>query len=61
MEITGLKRDNFLKTGQKVSHLNFVETTGRDDQKRDNPVINGTSGHPKLIRFKNKSYKTFHQ
>jgi len=31
-----------------VSRLKFVGTTGNDDQKRDNPVLNGTSGHPNL-------------
>jgi hypothetical protein len=46
MEITGLKRDSLLKTGKKASHLKFVGTTRRHDQKKDNPVLNGTSGHP---------------
>jgi hypothetical protein len=42
----GLKRNNLLKTGQKASHSNFIGTTGRHDQKRDNTGINRTSGHP---------------
>jgi hypothetical protein len=49
MEITGLKRDSLLKTGKKLSHSKFVGTTGRDNQKRDNPVLNGTSGHPTVV------------
>jgi hypothetical protein len=34
MEITRLKWDNLLKTGQKVFHSNFIETTERDDSKK---------------------------
>jgi hypothetical protein len=51
MEITGLKRDSLLKTGKKASHSKFVETTGRDDQKRNNLVLNGTSSHPSYMTF----------
>jgi hypothetical protein len=43
MKITGLKRDSFLKTGIKASHSKFVGTTERDDQKRDNSILNWTS------------------
>jgi hypothetical protein len=49
MEITGLKWDNLLKTGKKASHLKFVGTMGHDDQKKDNPILNGTSGHPSYV------------
>jgi hypothetical protein len=48
MAITVLKRDNLLKTGWKASHSKFVGATGSDDQKRDNPVLNGRSGHPNV-------------
>jgi hypothetical protein len=30
MEVTGLKRDPILKTGQKASRLKFVGTTGHN-------------------------------
>jgi len=49
MEITGLKRDHLLKTGQKASFLMFAGTTGHDDQKGDNHFLNWTyDGHPNI-------------
>jgi hypothetical protein len=47
MGITGLKRDPILKTGQKAS----IGTTGHNDKNRDNPILNGTYGHPILIYY----------
>jgi hypothetical protein len=44
----GLIRDHILKTGQKASRLKFVGTTGHNDKKRGNSVLNGTYGHPNL-------------
>lgn len=44
MKITGLKRDHLLNSEWKASRSKFVGTTGHDDQKRDNLVINGSSG-----------------
>jgi len=29
----------------------FVGTTGHDDQKGDNPVLNGMYGHPNLREY----------
>jgi hypothetical protein len=48
MEVTGLKRDPILKTGQKASRSKFVGTTGHNDKIRDSSVLNGTYGHPSL-------------
>jgi hypothetical protein len=59
MEVTGLKRVPILKTGQKASRLKFVGTTGHNDKKRDNPVLNGTYGHPKLIAISDINTLTF--
>lgn len=35
MEITGLKRENLPKTGQKALRSKFVGATGHDDQNKD--------------------------
>jgi hypothetical protein len=48
MEVTGLKQDPILKTGQNASHSKFVGTRGHNDKKRCNPVLNGMYGHPSL-------------
>jgi hypothetical protein len=48
MEVTGLKGKPIIKTGQKASRLKFLGTTGHNDNKSNNPVLNGTYGHPKL-------------
>jgi hypothetical protein len=61
MEVTGLKRVSILKTGQKASCSKFVGTTGQNDKKWDNPVLNGTYGHLSLtssILLKN-TYNTY--
>lgn len=50
MELTGLKKDHFLKTEQIESRSKFVKTRGRDTQKRDNSVLNAT--YPILIQLK---------
>jgi len=52
MEITGLKMGHLLKMEQKASRLMFVGTMKQDDKKRDNPVLNGTYGHPKLLTIR---------
>jgi hypothetical protein len=52
MEVTGLNQDSILKTGQKASCSKFVGTTGHNDKKRDNTVLNGTYGHPNLYQYK---------
>lgn len=40
MEVTGLKHDFLLKTGQKASRLRIVGTAGSYDKKRVNPILN---------------------
>lgn len=40
MEITALKREYILKTGQKTSRSEFVGSTSQNNQKRYNPVLN---------------------
>jgi hypothetical protein len=39
---------NGIKMGQKKSRSKFIGTTRHNDKKRDNPILNGTYGHPKL-------------
>jgi len=43
-EITGLKRDYLLKTGQKAYRSKFVGTRRHDAQKRDNIALNRIHG-----------------
>jgi hypothetical protein len=51
MEVTGLKRDPILKTGQKASRSKFVGIMGHNDKKRDNPILNGTYGYPRRVPY----------
>jgi hypothetical protein len=37
------------KNGIKSVPLEVCRDNGRDDQKRDNPVLNATSGHPIVV------------
>lgn len=46
MEITGLKRDYRLKTGQKNPVQGSLEQRDIIIKKMDNPVLNGTCSHP---------------
>jgi hypothetical protein len=39
---------NGIKTGQKTSRSKFVGTMGHNDKKGDNPVLNGSYGHPRV-------------
>lgn len=40
--------NNDTKPGRKASGSKFIWSTGHDDQKRDNRVLNGTYGHSSL-------------
>lgn len=48
-----LLQDQLGKTEQKASCLKFVETTGRNAQKQNNPAKKVTYGHPILHMFYN--------